>query len=104
MEFSDRDSIVENRAGTGVRQHCGLQAGSVDAGLCVGAPLYSSGPLAVNGSGSAATSNTQKLSQLLGSAATDGTYNWQITYTGDSNGNPDIVGACGTEHFTITNS
>jgi uncharacterized repeat protein (TIGR01451 family) len=73
------------------------------AGACVGTPIYTSASLPVNGSGSAATSNTTKLSTLLGSTATDGTYNWQITYSGDSVGNPDIVGACGTENFTITN-
>jgi len=72
-------------------------------GACSGTPIYTSASLPVNGSGSAATSNTDKLSVLLGSTATDGTYNWQITYSGDSNGNPDIVGACGTENFTITN-
>ena len=74
------------------------------AGACTGTPLYNSGLIPVNGSGSAATSNATKLSVLLGSSLTDGTYNWQITYSGDSNGNPDITGACGTEHFPITNS
>jgi uncharacterized repeat protein (TIGR01451 family) len=44
------------------------------------------------------------LSTMLGSTNTDGTYNWKITYTGDTQGNADIIGTCGTENFTVDNS
>ena len=60
----------------------------------------------VNGDGSYQTANTQLISALnqakFGSSATNGTYNWQLTYSGDTNGNADINGDCGTESFTIT--
>jgi uncharacterized repeat protein (TIGR01451 family) len=70
-------------------------------GACTGTPLFSQ-TVDVNGPGSYQTNNLQLLSVLLGSTNTGGTYNWQITYSGDTNGNSDINGACGTEHFTIT--
>jgi uncharacterized repeat protein (TIGR01451 family) len=57
----------------------------------------------VSGAGDYHTANAQLLSALLGSNLTAGTYNWQLTYSGDTNGVPDINGACGTENFTITN-
>ena len=73
-------------------------------GACTGTPLYDSGFIAVDGSGAANTTNSSDLFTLLGSHSTDGTYNWMITYSGDSNGNGDITpGKCGAENFTITN-
>jgi hypothetical protein len=64
--------------------------------------------VAVNAKGSAKTESASFLSELLSkkglSTNTEGTYNWQISYGGDTNGNKAFTGACGTEHFTVTNS
>ncbi|MFL5797025.1 MAG: hypothetical protein ACJ77A_03710, partial [Actinomycetota bacterium] len=57
----------------------------------------------VTGVGQYGTTNTKTLTDLIGSNNTDGTYNWKLTYSGDTNGNADINGACGTENFAITN-
>jgi hypothetical protein len=72
-------------------------------GSCTGANLLFTQTVNVNGDGSYETTNTESLSDLIGSINTDGTYNWQLTYSGDTNGNAPINGACGTERFTLTN-
>ena len=73
-------------------------------GDCVdGNLVYDSQDVPVTANGSYGTTNTEKLSSLLGSSNTAGTYNWQVTYSGDTHGNADIVGACGTEKFTVDN-
>ncbi len=51
----------------------------------------------VNGNGSYATANTTVL------ATTEGTWRWQVTYTGDAN-NQSSTSTCGVEQFTIKNS
>lgn len=70
--------------------------------------IYAPAAIAVNGSGSATTTNTSLLSALnfakFVDSSTAGTYKWQISYSGDTNGNADITGACGTEHFEVTNN
>jgi uncharacterized repeat protein (TIGR01451 family) len=72
-------------------------------GSCTGANELFTQTVQVNGDGTYETTNADLLSALIGSKNTDGTYNWQLTYSGDTNGNADINGACGTESFTITN-
>ncbi len=72
-------------------------------GNCTGANQLFTQTVNVNGDGSYETTNTELISALIGSTSTGGTYNWQLTYSGDTNGNADINGACGTESFTITN-
>jgi hypothetical protein len=78
-------------------------------GTCVaGNLIYDSGARAVNSSGVASTNNTTDLKALLTAASlsytSPATYNWQISYTGDTNGNGDISpGTCGSENFTIDN-
>jgi hypothetical protein len=71
------------------------------------------GPIVVgvDANGNATTSNATDLITLLKNAfgannftTTDGTYNWRVTYTGDTHGNSDISpGTCGSEHFSIVN-
>ncbi len=62
---------------------------------CSGAPAYTE-TVTVNGNGTYSTSNTTF------HATDNGTWRWQITYTGDAN-NAGTVSACGIENFTITN-
>jgi hypothetical protein len=78
-------------------------------GSCVAANLIlDSGDISVTADGTYSTSNSQTLKQLLTTAslptATAGTYNWLVTYSGDTQGNPDITFACGTENFIIDNT
>jgi uncharacterized repeat protein (TIGR01451 family) len=77
-------------------------------GACEAANLIYSAEVAVDAKGSAKTESTSFLSALLSkkglSTNTEGTYNWQISYDGDTNGNKAFTGKCGTEHFTVTNS
>ena len=73
-------------------------------GACTTTPLFDSGNVAVSGDGSYHTDNTAKLSTMVGGIAnTGGTYNWQITYTGDAT-NAAITGGCGDENFVVTNN
>jgi len=51
----------------------------------------------VSGSGTYSTTNTQFV------ASAEGTWRWQVIYSGDSN-NAGATSACGVEHFTIANS
>jgi len=69
-----------------------------DAGdtTCSG-PTIVSQTLNVNGNATYSTTNSTV------HATKSGTYNWQVTYSGDANNN-GISSACGVEHFTITNS
>ncbi len=59
------------------------------------------------GNGDTSTTNADTLKQLLASAGlptnTAGTYNWLITYSGDTHGNSDLTSSCGTENFVVTN-
>jgi uncharacterized repeat protein (TIGR01451 family) len=70
--------------------------------------IYEAKEVALNASGEANTESSKFLSELLKEAGlstgTSGTYNWQISYGGDTNGNKEFTGKCGTEHFTVTNS
>jgi hypothetical protein len=76
-------------------------------GTCTFSHLIYSDSVAVNASGTANTTSSLFLSALnlakLGSSDTAGTYNWQISYDGDTNHNGDVHGDCGTENFVVTN-
>jgi len=77
-------------------------------GACVaGNLIYQDLNVSVNASGAASTVSANFLSTLLANAGlatdTSGTYNWAITYHGDTNGNADLTSACGTENFVVTN-
>jgi hypothetical protein len=63
---------------------------------CTGSPAYTQ-TLTVNGNGTYSTTNTTFL------ASTEGTWRWQVSYTGDGN-NKASTSACGVERFTIANS
>lgn len=85
---------------------------SLYRGDCVAANLVKAfDPITVNSSGTAGTTNTTDLITLLKAAfgannftTTDGTYKWQVSYTGDSGANGDISpGKCGAESFSIDN-
>jgi len=66
--------------------------------------LYGPQQFNVTGTGGTfTTTNAAKLSALLGTDVTDGTYNWLITYSGDTHNNDDIIGGCGDENFVVTN-
>jgi hypothetical protein len=62
---------------------------------CSGTPAYSQ-QVNVNGNGTYKTTNTTFL------ASTEGTWNWQVIYSGDAN-NVGSTSACGVEHFTLAN-
>lgn len=61
------------------------------------APVYSEVDVALNGGGSAVTSN----STFSINAASSSQYKWLVSYSGDSNHLP-ITGSCGDENFTLT--
>jgi hypothetical protein len=63
---------------------------------CSGTPDYTQ-TVSVNGNGTYATTNTTIL------ATAEGTWRWQVDYSGDGNNEP-ASSACGVEHFTIANS
>src|SRR6266540_3441314 len=80
---------------------------SLYKGACVPANQIYNEEQTVSANGSFDTVNTDKLTALLAaknlSTETAGTYNWLITYTGDTHNNDDIIGTCGAENFVVTN-
>jgi hypothetical protein len=62
---------------------------------CSGTPALTQ-TVNVNGNGTYSTTNTTFL------ASDEGTWRWQVTYSGDAN-NEGSTSACGVERFTITN-
>jgi hypothetical protein len=63
---------------------------------CLGTPDFTQ-TVNVNGNGTYSTTNTTF------KASTEGTWRWQVTYSGDAN-NQGSTSACGVERFTIANS
>jgi len=63
---------------------------------CAGTPAYTQ-TVNVNGNGTYTTTNVTFI------ASAEGTWRWQVVYTGDSNNTP-ATSACGVERFTIANS
>jgi hypothetical protein len=63
---------------------------------CLGTPDFTQ-TVNVNGNGTYSTTNTTF------KASTEGTWRWQVTYSGDAN-NQSSTSACGVERFTIANS
>jgi hypothetical protein len=63
---------------------------------CAGTPAFTQ-TVNVSGNGTYSTTNTTF------HATTEGTWRWQVTYSGDAN-NDGTTSACGVERFTITNS
>src|SRR5262249_55314315 len=62
---------------------------------CSGSPARTE-PVNVNGNGTYRTTNTTFF------ASTEGTWRWQVVYSGDAN-NEGVTSACGVERFTIAN-
>jgi uncharacterized repeat protein (TIGR01451 family) len=67
----------------------------------------------IDANGSATTTSADLLSTLVTTAIANGktvtagaagNYQWQITYSGDGNGNAGFTGGCGVEHFSISDS
>jgi hypothetical protein len=94
-------TILPNDSST-ISGATGNAAGSVTFQLfgpadstCGGTPAYSQ-TVNVSGAGTYSTTNTGF------SATTPGTWQWKVTYSGDSN-NSKSTSACGVEKFTITN-
>jgi uncharacterized repeat protein (TIGR01451 family) len=102
QDFKPQDSATVTVTGTGILPLNGSVTFNLYNGACTGTPIYSA-TVFVDASGNASTASLLLLSQLIGSTNTAGTYNWQISYSGDTNGNAAITGACGTENFTIVN-
>jgi hypothetical protein len=63
---------------------------------CAGTPALTQ-TVGVSGNGTYSTTNTTFL------ASAEGTWRWQVSYTGDAN-NKASTSACGVERFTIANS
>jgi hypothetical protein len=63
---------------------------------CAGTPAFTQ-TVNVSGNGTYSTTNTSFI------ASSDGTWRWQVTYSGDAN-NQGSTSACGVERFTIANS
>lgn len=80
------------------------------AGMKTCAPadlIYGPVPVAIGATGNASTASAMLLSALnmaaFANSNTAGNYNWQVSYSGDTNGNADVTGACGTENFQVDN-
>jgi uncharacterized repeat protein (TIGR01451 family) len=112
---SEQDFKPADTASITVTPPTGVTAGALSGevtfklfrGSCVASHLiYEEKEPLVNGK--AKTESQLFLSELLEakglSTDTEGTYNWLISYSGDSNENKPFTGTCGTEHFTVTNS
>ncbi len=65
---------------------------------CSGTPAFTQ-TVDVSGNGTYNTTNTGASAFV---ASTEGTWRWQVIYTGDAN-NVGTASACGVENFTITN-
>jgi hypothetical protein len=63
---------------------------------CAGTPALTQ-TVSVSGNGTYSTTNTTFI------ASAEGTWRWQVTYSGDAN-NTGTSSACGVERFTIANS
>jgi uncharacterized repeat protein (TIGR01451 family) len=74
---------------------------------CAAGDLIYSDTVAIGATGNASTTSASFLSALnmavFASSATAGNYNWKVSYSGDTNGNADVAGACGTENFQVDN-
>jgi hypothetical protein len=115
---SEKLVVKPNTPGISTAQHlipnddATITGATSDAGGNIAFNLYSpgdttcSGPVAftqtvtVNGNGTYNTTNTGANAFV---ASTEGTWRWQVTYSGDTN-NVGTTSACGVENFTITNS
>jgi hypothetical protein len=72
-----------------------FQLFSPNDATCSGTPAYTQ-TVNVSGPGTYSTTNTTFI------ASTEGTWRWQVSYSGDAN-NEDSTSACGVEQFTIDN-
>jgi uncharacterized repeat protein (TIGR01451 family) len=105
QDFKPADNATITVSGEGATQPNGKITFKLYKGKCEAANLiYTSSEEPVNANGEASTLSAKLLSELIGSKETAGTYNWQISYGSDTNGNKSFTGTCGTEHFTVTNS
>ena len=109
---SSQDFKPKDTATISVNGPHGALNGQVDfklyKGACVASNrIYQDLNVPVNGSGQASTASADYLSTLLANAGlstnTGGTYNWLLTYHGDTNGNAGLTSVCGTENFVVTN-
>ena len=101
-------STVVSLTGTGISPLNGDIRFRLYKGSCTSGNLIYSETVNVAGDGTYHSNNVSDLLSALnqtkfGDPDTDGTYNWDIDYSGDTHGNPSINGACGTEGFTVTN-
>jgi hypothetical protein len=114
---SEKLVVNPNQPGISTAQHlipnddATITAATSDAGGNITFNLYSpgdltcSGPVAftqtvtVSGNGTYKTTNTGANAFV---ASAEGTWRWQVTYSGDNN-NVGNTSACGVENFTITN-
>jgi uncharacterized repeat protein (TIGR01451 family) len=108
QDFKPKDSGIIAVTGTGVSALNGTLTFTLYKGDCDAANLLDTLTVPVSGDGTYDVESGSFLSALVAANSnvpqgTGGVYNWQITYSDDSNGNADIVGACGTEHFEVTN-
>jgi uncharacterized repeat protein (TIGR01451 family) len=108
QDFAPRDFAVISLTGSGIQPLNGHITFRLYKGACTGANQIYTETVNVAGDGTYASSNVTPLLSALnntkfGDPDTDGAYNWDIDYSGDTNGNAAINGACGTESFTVTN-
>jgi uncharacterized repeat protein (TIGR01451 family) len=108
QDFKPADTATVTVTGEGSKPPNGKLTFRLYKGGCEEANLiYTSPEEKVSSEGKASTESAKLLSLLLKEAklptSTAGTYNWQIAYGGDTNGNAAFTGLCGTEHFSVTN-
>jgi hypothetical protein len=108
QDFKPADTASITVTGTGTSPPNGKVTFKLYKGSCESANLIFTSPEVQVTEGKASAESSKLLSELLKEAglstATAGTYNWQISYGSDTNGNASFTGSCGTEHFTVTNS
>jgi hypothetical protein len=108
QDFKPKDSASIAVNGTNISPLNGTLTFKLYKGACDPANLLDTLTSPVNGNGPYGVESASYLSALVAANAnvpsgTAGTYNWQVTYSGDSHHNADIVGTCGEEHFTVAN-
>jgi hypothetical protein len=108
QDFAPNDFATISLTGTGIQPLNGHITFTLYKGSCTGANQIFTQTVNVAGDGTYNSTNVSGLLSSLnqakfGNPDTSGTYNWDIDYGGDTNGNAPINGTCGTEGFTVTN-
>jgi hypothetical protein len=106
QDFQPRDTATITVTGTSTPPLNGTLTFDLYKGACVPGNLLDELTSPVSGNGDYTVTDPNFLSALVAAnpnvpQGTSGTYNWKISYSGDTNGNADIDGACGRENSIV---